>query len=511
MTTNLTPSHKDLWSPIPMGHKDGSNIACPVILVLDEASAIAGHEIGFCTIWVKSNDPNTINALITQFEGRHVITAAPADFGRSQNQLESIVGALVGVAASVRWVALPDGANCLADWVSLGNTDADFRFLMEHTRPLALCEIDDPPIVPIDDKFPPNISPDFLPPQAERFAREIAVWAEVPQGMVAMQILGLLASLFQRRYVITDDPGHNQPLSLYCAVAMDSGERKSSVQKAIANPLFRHQHETRKIAAEKRKGVMESRGLDERRLKALERQYAKTGRADDEERELIKTEIDEIKNSLPPVDTLPQTIVSDFTEAALVSVLQANNEASLLISSEGGCFDNMCGRWGENSVAEIDLILKCADAEPHTVNRISRDDPVFLSKPRLSIVVSPQPSVVASLGKKRGFIDRGLVARFIWLFPQSNMGSRRLEPKRIDVAVHESYEKWMTKLANEAYEFDGDPTSLSLSDEAYDLWKSFQREIEPRLAPHGDLYGNQAMGEQITWHGGKDCWRHTLR
>jgi len=339
----------------------------------------------------------------------------------------------------------------------------------------------DPPLIPLIEQDLPDIPADVLPDWARDFALELSEAKETPPALAILLQLATMASCVQRAFCVQLEPAYTETLCIFAAPALDSGERKTAIHGPIVAPLFAFQKTLREQAQAELQGVAIKRRLIEQQIKALERAHL---RADPAGRRDIEQQIAALVGQLPPVRGLPQLIAEDFTEAALGTALAANGESLLVTSDEGGLFDNLSGR--HSDISEIDLFLKSHAGSPHTVNRIGRDN-LFLRRPLLSVAISPQPAVLARLAAKDGFIGRGLTARFLWALPKSRVGSRTLEPAKVNVYATQAYHNAIVAMARVGYGHDGPPARLQLHADAYAVWKPFERELEPRIGPEGDL------------------------
>ncbi len=339
---------------------------------------------------------------------------------------------------------------------------------------------DDPEIIPITDQQRPELKPDVLPPWACDYAYALSESKETPLTMATLLMLPAIASTVQRRHIVHVEGSYHEPLMIYAAPAMESGERKTAIVSPTYGPLFDFQGQLRKDALAAAQAAKIIRELAEDDLKEIKKKY-KSAFAED--RPALQQQIIDTEAKLPPLVKLPQLIVEDFTEASL-GVFLADNKSGLACSDEGGLFDNLSGRHNETS--EIDLFLKAHVASPHTVNRIGRDN-IFLQSPRLSVGISPQPSVLARFVDKPEFLSRGLVARFLWGLPTSKVGSRTLVVRTVADSIRRGYSDSIIALAMQDQQFMGDPSPIQLSTAAYQMWKEFEAELEPRMGPDGDL------------------------
>ena len=146
------------------------------------------------------------------------------------------------------------------------------------------------------------------------------------------------------------------------------------------------------------------------------------------EQSKIIEEIKALERDLPRIPNAPRLLADDFTPEALGELMSRQDQRIGVLGSEGGLFDTLAGRYS-NGVPNIDAVLKFWAGETTYVDRRGRDA-IFLEDPHLTVVLSPQPEVVQGLAGKPGFRGRGLVARFLYLLPESRLGARKAEPSR---------------------------------------------------------------------------------
>ena len=349
----------------------------------------------------------------------------------------------------------------------------------------------DPAILPLEDATPGELPIDVLPWWSKNHCMAIAAAKEVPITLPFLLTLSATATCVQGQYVVQVEQAHCEHLALFCAPAMESGERKTSVYNLVYRPLFDYQRELREQAKAEVQAESIRRNLIKDKIKRLEKDYQT---AEGDEAEAIEQRIIEETTKLPPERSAPQLVADDFTPAAMEVALASNGERMGVGSDEGGLFDNLGGR--HNAVSELDLVLKGHVGSPHESNRTGRAN-VSLARPLLSIGITPQPAVIAKLGRMPGFIERGFTARFLFGLPESRVGKRDLNPAHIDGDTLEEYRRHMRQLAEAGRRHAGEPTPLRLSGEAYRLWKAFEREIEPRMAKDGDLYAVKPWASKL--------------
>ncbi len=104
--------------------------------------------------------------------------------------------------------------------------------------------------------------------------------------------------------------------------------------------------------------------------------------------------------------------------------MAANGEAMSVLSDEGGIFDILSGLYSDGK-ANIDLFLQAHAGSPVRVDRKS-GPPVFMERPVLSMGLTVQPQVIKSICGNKTFRGRGLLGRFLYAIPKSNIGSRAI-------------------------------------------------------------------------------------
>ena len=130
-------------------------------------------------------------------------------------------------------------------------------------------------------------------------------------------------------------------------------------------------------------------------------------------------------------------MTSDATPERLGVLLADHGECLAWLSSEGGVFDLLQGRYS-NGIPNLDLVLKVHSGEPERVNR-GLCTAVYLRSPLLSIGLSPQPELLRGLAAKPGFRGRGLLGRFLYLLPPSPLGYRALRSNPVPDGVRDAY------------------------------------------------------------------------
>ena len=344
-----------------------------------------------------------------------------------------------------------------------------------------------PELVPLDVPNLPRLDLSHLPDWAGDYARAIAADTETPPELAAGMVLVVCATVAARYLRVMVKPGYFEPCNLWIVVALPPGNRKSAVQSAATAPLLAWERDQTTIVEPEIKRIASERKTLEARAKEKRNKAAKE--KDNDKAAVLAQEAADIEAELPEIPREPQIWTSDATPERLGALLAEHGECMAWLSSEGGVFDLLQGRYS-NGIPNLDLILKTHSGDAERVDRGSRP-PVFLKSPRLSIGLSPQPDVLRGLAAKPGFRGRGLLGRFLYLLPPSPLGFRPLESNPVPESVREAYAAGLHAMLDwepDINEYGEEhPHLLRLSHEAYTEWHEFQRAIEAQMQPGREL------------------------
>lgn len=330
----------------------------------------------------------------------------------------------------------------------------------------------------------PEFPLDALPGILGEMARAVSEATETPIELAASLVLPVLGTACQGNFIVQVKTGHIEPLNIWVVVALDSGNRKSSVHSIITRPLSLWENSKRQ---ELEPEIIEAASLrknQESRLKSLRAKY---GKAKQDELKDIEADILVIENNLVEIPLTPKVWAQDVTPEHLGTLLHNNNEKIAILSAEGGIFDIIGGRYS-NGIPNLDLFLQAHSGDPVRVDRGSRES-VYLSNPALTIGLSPQPTVLRSIADSPGFRGKGLLARFIYVLPESKLGYRRLECDPVPGSINDKYQELIFALLNTEKPEDEQgqkiPYILKLSNEAYQEHLEFALIVERELREGG--------------------------
>ncbi len=206
-----------------------------------------------------------------------------------------------------------------------------------------------PPLKPLTpqpqwSELPP-FPVDVLPQPLRDYVNAIAEHSQTSPDMAAVIGLGVLAVCLQGKFKVQGNPGYCEPLSLYTVVIAAPGERKSGVMRAMTRPLYDYEQEYNSThSAEVRANRLERERL-QRQISFIQKKLEQSGDwVQEAQLNVLTDELDALPE-LKPV----RYFADDCSSEALTSLMAANGGVFSVISTEGGVFDMMAGRynsWG---------------------------------------------------------------------------------------------------------------------------------------------------------------------
>lgn len=287
------------------------------------------------------------------------------------------------------------------------------------------------PIIPLRDESPQREFPiKALPPIIREMVIGIAETTGTDPAMAATSILSAISYCFTGKYRMQGKADHSEPPMIYSFIIDEPSERKSPVIKFIKKPFVdfelkynqEHAEEFHKIEAMKKKLLFEADKLEKEGSKDVD-QIAK-----------LRTQAEQMGTV-----GRRRIVVDDITPESLIQ-LMGRNRSLLMISDEAGMLGNFAGRYSNNSMPNMDMILKAWSGESFFCDRATKET-IQIPTPCLSISLAGQPYLWDNMVSNPVFRNSGLLARFFYCFPKSKVGTRRYDSKAIATAVVDSYNK----------------------------------------------------------------------
>jgi replicative DNA helicase len=341
------------------------------------------------------------------------------------------------------------------------------------------------PMIPGNMKLP-DFPVDILPGPWGAMAKAVSESTQTPPALSVMSVLGVLASLFQRRFEVSpygDD--YTEPLSLWVISASPSGTRKSGVLTAFRDPFLRWeklQYDRYRVKVARAAAAISTA---KKRIEALNQQAAKC--KDSAELQAIRDDIERETLAMPEEVVHPRLFTGDTTAERLQAMLCEQSERMTVHCDEPGILRVMAGAYS-GGAQNLDVFLQGHAGSAMRVDRAGRT--AHVDKPALSFNLMIQPGMLSELAGSKGFRDSGLLARFLWAIPDSNVGTRDVRKHiSVDAVVKEGYHAAaFAMLYGYLCEPGTVPTVrvLELSDSARNCWLDFSQYIEDRQGDGGE-------------------------
>jgi len=346
-------------------------------------------------------------------------------------------------------------------------------------------------IIPFAADSPERIPEDLLPGPIGDMARAVAAWTETPIEMATMTGLGVVAASVAAKFRVFPSLDYSEPLQLYVATALPSGNRKTAVITEMAAPLRAAESQLVNEMAPTRRRLQSERKTLEVRIEKLRRKAAAAP-----DPGALTNEIAKLDAELPIVPPSPRLWTQDVTPERLGAMMAENGERMAVISDEGGIFDILAGRYSKTGAPNLDLFLQGHSGSPVRVDRGSRD-PVVLNAPALTLILTPQPHVLRSLSEQKAFRGRGLLARFLFLMPPSSVGRRTHKTVPVPAYIRDAFSRCLSSLLAIPWAQDSEPPNIRFSRPAASAWEEFRNIVEHQMAEDGPLHELQDWGSKL--------------
>jgi hypothetical protein len=491
-----------------------ADIARAVFIVEGEKAAAALQSLGLVAVTSQGGSKAAAKTDWKPLEGRGRVYLLPDNDAPGEAYAEAIALILRGFQkhTGVQIVRLPDlpAAGDVVDWISARITQwdgfqpvpvsgadtaallAEFQAAVKtHAEPVPAEWLESPSTatgwqapISLQSATLPPWPDDVFPAPIQAFVSALAVSTETPPELSALMVLATLSAAAQGKYRVRVKPDYFEPVNVWTCAGLPPGSRKTAVQGAATAPLSAWEKVQREFVEPAIKQAQSDHATIIERISHLRKQAAKAKGA---EFESLKKEIAQLEVDLPEIPTAPQVWAQDVTPENLGTIMSDNSERMAILSDESGIFDILAGRYS-GGIPNLDLFLQGHAGSPVRVNRGSRP-PVFMQNPALTFGLSPQPDVLRGLTEKPSFRGRGLLGRFLYALPASNLGYRTLDARPMLPDTRARYEGILTAMLNHkaASNDAGEPCPhiLKVSSEALHAWQTFAHKVEAGMREGG--------------------------
>lgn len=337
-----------------------------------------------------------------------------------------------------------------------------------------------PEPIPLEDIQLPCWPDNCFPPPFETFVKELSRSTETPIELAALLTLSAVAAASHKRYQVQIKPDYMEPVNLWTVVILPPASRKTRVYSEVTVPLKKWECEQKEIFEPQILSAESKRKTGEARLKELRTIAAKS---EDAKYSFMQKDIEQFELEMTPTLTCPQIWASDVTPEHLATIMAINNEAMAILSDEGGIFDILGGLYSDGK-ANIDLFLQAHAASPIRVDRGSRP-PTFMKRAVLTMGLTIQPEVIRNICRNKTFRGRGLLGRFLYAMPRSNIGTRSFDEPPMNQTIAQNYQSALQSIlnnCNKPLESEHIQSCLKMHPEAYQKWLAYAKTVETLMS-----------------------------
>lgn len=285
--------------------------------------------------------------------------------------------------------------------------------------------------IPFEEVKLPSFPVDALPAPLCDWVKTVAENTETPVDMAAVSTLAALSCAVQGKFKIAPKRSYSEPLNLYILIIAKSGERKSAIVHKMADPIYQYEKSENRRRKEQAEIDLANLSSWKKQIDALERD----GKI--EEATKLRTKYRNLEDKrVKPL----RLIADDVTPEALTSLLSENKGILTIISTEGGLFDTLAGRY--SNVVSIDTMLKAYSGDRIRVDRKGRESEI-VNDPALTMLLSAQDNVLEGLMRNDVFKSRGLNARILYCRPKSKVGTRHFDTPELSEELEKEYHELM--------------------------------------------------------------------
>lgn len=249
---------------------------------------------------------------------------------------------------------------------------------------------------------------------------EVTKNSQAPLALVAASALGAISLACQNGIDVCRFNNLHSPVSLFLLTLADSGERKSSVDKALMKPLY-DLEEQQFIQYMKDYAVWENdMQVFNTHKKALTSKLKSEIRRN-KDSSATETKLKELMANRPEEPVRYKLMFNDATSAAIKHSLSGQSRAIGITSDEAGTIFN------GHTLNELPFINKMWDGSTFSVERKCSPER-FIKDARLTLSLMLQPVIFRAYQERKGDMAKGIgfFARCLICQPESTQGYRQI-------------------------------------------------------------------------------------
>jgi len=332
---------------------------------------------------------------------------------------------------------------------------------------------------------------DALPDMIRAAVTEVQGFTKAPIPLVVSSALGALSLVLQAHYDAQRAERLAGPVGLYLLTIADSGERKSTVDGFFTQAIRDYEDseaEAAKPLIADSKASSEAWEAKRLGIKDKLRQLAKEDKPTFEAEAALRR----LEDDKPEAPRVPRLLYNDATPEALGYSLAYKWPSGGIVSAEAGSVFGGHSMGKDSIMRTLSLLNVLWDGGSTRIDRRTSDS-FTVKGARLTASLQVQAPTLRDFLARNGDLARGsgFLARFLIAWPESTQGTRAYTEAPANWPALGIFNRRMATLLSQpvpiTQEGTLEPSQLTLSPEAKDLWIAFHDMIESELANGGEL------------------------
>jgi hypothetical protein len=336
---------------------------------------------------------------------------------------------------------------------------------------------------------------DALPPIIRDAVVTYQAFGQQPIELVACSALSAASLVCQALADVDRDGNLTGPCSLSFLVVAASGERKTACDRRMRRALDQWQDEKRKEqapairAAERRLAIWQTRhdGILQK-IKRLSGSAKEDEQAECQNLESLLLLHDKERPEVPAQVAL---FYEDTTPEKLAVNLANGWPSASLWSDEGGLVIGSHAMSEDSAMRFLALLNRLWDGGTFDRQRETRNCAHVRGR-RFTAALMLQPNALGKLCAAGDGVARGVgaLARFLIAWPSSTIGARAYRPGDLDHHALQAFDARLRLLLDAPLPLEDGalkPPTVRLSQEAFDIWRSFYDDVERELGRQGEF------------------------
>lgn len=339
-----------------------------------------------------------------------------------------------------------------------------------------------PVILPPQSRFPEQALPEMV---------RRAVWAthqkiQSPLSMVATLSIGVMSEAVQGVAGVQIPDGPYCPLSCWPLVIAETGMGKTPSMNMLRHPIPVWEAAQQAQYQKAMEGYKAEHRAWELELAEYEQAVRKAARKGLDTLASKKRLAEHMALEPKPPRKITLTYQDATPEAFCQGLCDNWPNASLVNDEAASCFNGHMGQ-------AMAMLNQRWEFQPLSIERVSRDKPLYVQDPRVTLNWATQPGPFWRYMARRGQEARelGTLARFLCCQPDNNQGLRHVGPVEIGPQEMHGFHDRVTACLQASIGEDGEPLAeklvLTFSQEAATRYHQIRAEMEGALRPGGCL------------------------